>query len=306
MLFAAGENVNIPDSISGERRHEMCRGSKDGDRRCPSHRDERKTALRNARRREIYQDKKKSEIAAATLVPDGIPLVRGEDFGSTYFQEKDGLGFARAKFKAAKNKIVSQELIDITEEVSGKGNVTAALSARAKPESGGFWTAPATSTEGGVKTSWTDWAHDASFRMAGASFVEVKPKKHAVIVRCDSLEDLSKICARWPGYPVDFEAMENAGVHGLSLSQRAINDAKRADFSSLYKGFSYWDVDSTLWFNPNGFEAKKKVAAAVYEPKARDDDDYPDYDDDYDESTDVMSPEEWADFNILAASNTES
>jgi hypothetical protein len=286
----------------------MCRGSKDGDRRCPSHSDERKTAERNARRREIYQDKKKSEIAGFTLELANIPVVRGESFGSTYFQEKNGLGFDPEKFEAVKNKIVSQEIVDIIEDVSGKGNVTAALSALAKPESGGFWTAPATSMEGGVKTSWTDWVHGGDFRMAGESFIEVKPKKHAVIVRCDSLDDLSKICERWPGYPVDFEAMEAAGVHGLSLSQKAVNEAKQADFDSLYKGFAYWDVDSTVWFNPKGFEAKKKVSAAVYASNVRDDDDYPDYDDydDYDESKDVMSPEDWAEFNGLIASNTDS
>jgi hypothetical protein len=286
----------------------MCRGSKNGDRRCPSHSDERKTAERNARRREIYQDKKKSETAVATLGPAGIPLVRGEEFGSTYFQEKDGLGFDPEKFSTVKNSVVSQDIVDITREFTGREDVTATLSTLAKPESGGFWTAPATSTESGVKTSWTDWAHEQSFRMAGESFVEVKPKKHAVLVRCDSLDDLSKICERWPGYPLDFEAMADAGVHGLSLSQKAINEAKRADFDSLYKGFSYWDVDSTIWLNPNGFEAKKKVSAAVYAPNVRDDDEYPDYDDydDYDESKDVMSPEEWAEFNGIIAGNTDS
>lgn len=286
----------------------MCRGSKDGDRRCPSHSDERKTAERNARRREIYQDKKKSETAVTTLAAAGIPVVRGESFGSTYFQEKDGLGFDPAKFDAVKNKVVDQEIVEFMKDFTGAKDVTAALSALAKPESGGFWTAPATSTEAGVKTSWTDWAHSASFRVAGESFVEVKPKKHAVIVRCDSLEDLSKICQRWPGHPVDFEAMSAAGVHGLSLSQKAINESKQADLNSLYKGFAYWDVDSTVWFSPQGFEAKKKVPAAVYAPNSRDDEDYnyPDYDDDYDESKDVMSPEEWAEFNGIIAGNTES
>lgn len=286
----------------------MCRGSKNGNRRCPSHSDERKTAERNARRREIYQDQKKAEIAESELTRAGIPTLRGESFGSTYFQEKDGLGFDPEKFEAVKNRVVDPDIVEFTREFSGRENVTAALSALAKPESGGFWTAPATSTENGVKTSWTDWAHEQSFRVAGEAFVEVKPKKHALLVRCDSLDDLRKICDRWPGYPVDFEAMAAAGVHGLSLSQKAVNHAKGADFDSLYKGFAYWDVDSTIWFNPKGFEAKKKVSAAVYEPNARDDDDYPDYDgyDDYDESKDVMSPEEWAEFNGIIAGNTET
>jgi hypothetical protein len=286
----------------------MCRGSKDGERRCPSHSDKAKTTERNARRRETYQDKKKSELAVAALEPAGIPVVRGDTFGPTYFQEKDGLGFDPEKFEPVKNKVVTQELFDVIEEINGSRNLRAALSALAKPESGGFWTAPATSTESGLKTSWTDWAHEVDFRTARESFVEVKPKKHAVIARCDSLEDLKKICERWPGYPVDFEAMSDAGVHGLSLSQKAVNEAKRSELSSLYNGFSYWDVDSTIWFNPKGFEAKKKVAAAVYEPKPRDDDDYgyDRYDDDYDESKDVMSPEDWADFNLLAASNADS
>lgn len=285
----------------------MCRGSKDGDRRCPSHSDEAKTTERNARRREIYQDKKQSEITGLTLDVAGIPVVYGESFGSTYFQEKDGLGFDPEKFDAVKNRVISQDLIDAMREFSGREDVTATLSTLAKPESGGFWTAPATSTENGVKTSWTDWAHEEDFRTARESFVEVKPKKYAVLVRCDSLEDLQKICERWPGYPVDFEAMAAAGVHGLSLSRKAINEAKQSDLSALCHGFSYWDVDSTVWFNPRGFEAKKKVAAAVYEPKPRDDDDdYDPYGDDYDESKDVMSPEEWADFNGLIASNKDS
>lgn len=285
----------------------MCRGSKDGDRRCPSHSDEAKTTERNTRRRELYQDKKKSEITGLTLEVAGIPVVYGESFGSTYFQEKDGLGFDPEKFDAVKNKVVSQELIDFTKEFNGGKDVTAALSMLAKPESGGFWTAPAVSTENGLKTSWTDWAHDHDFRTARESFIEVKPKKHAVIVRCDSMEDLNKICERWPGYPVDFEAMADAGVHGLSLSQKAVNEAKRSDMTSLCHGFSYWDVDSTVWFNPKGFEAKKKVASAIYEPKPRDDDDdYDPYGDDYDESKDVMSPEDWADFNGLIASNVDS
>lgn len=286
----------------------MCRGSKDGNRRCPSHSDERKTAERNARRREIYQDKKKAEIAEADLTSAGIPVLRGDMFGSTYFQEQDGLGFDPDKFQPVKNKVVDQEFIDAMKEFAGKDDVTMLLSALAKPASGGFWTAPATSTEGGVKTSWTDWAHSENFRMVRESFIEVKPKKHAVIVRCDSLDDLRKICERWPGYPVDFEAMEAAGVHGLSLSQKAVNEAKRAELNSLYKGFSFWDVDSTIWFKPNGFEAKKKVPAAVYTHNVRDDDDdypdYPDYDD-YDESKDVMSDEEWAAFNGIIAENTD-
>jgi hypothetical protein len=284
----------------------MCRGSKDGDRRCPSHSNERKTAERNARRREIYQDKKKSETAVTTLEAAGIPVIRGESFDSTYFQEKDGLGFDPEKFEAVKNKVVDQEVVEFMRDFNGGDDVTAALSLLAKPESGGFWTAPAASTENGLKTSWTDWAHEHDFRTARESFVEVKPKKHAVIVRCDSLEDLTKICERWPGHPVDFEAMAEAGVHGLSLSQKAINESKRAGFNSLYRGFSYWDVDSTVWFNPQGFEAKKKIAAAVYEPKPRDDDDYDPYGDDYDESKDVMSPEEWAEFNGIIAGNAES
>lgn len=285
----------------------MCRGSKDGNRRCPSHNDERKTTERNARRRETYQDKKKSEIAGLTLDLAGIPIVYGESFGSTYFQEKDGLGFDPDKFEPVKNRVVSQDVVDMMREFSGREDVTAVVSNLAKPESGGFWTAPASSTENGIKTSWTDWAHEQDFRVAKESFVEVKPKKYAVIVRCDSLEDLSKICERWPGYPIDFEAMEKAGVHGLSLSRKAVNAAKGVDLDSLCRGFSYWDVDSTVWLNPKGFEAKKKVAAAVYEPKPRDDDDdYNPYNDDYDESKDVMSPEEWAEFNLLAVSNADS
>lgn len=232
----------------------MCRKTADGGRRCPSHSNAAKIAARNTQRREDYQAGKKTVSRIQELAESGIPAIAGKNFETSYFNSTRG-AYDPELFVPVRNADNSwrDELDEEAKQLMNNSMI------HSKPEDGGMWSAPASSTtENGIRTAWTDWASDQGFSRVQEEVYEIKANKHAVIIACDSVDDLKAVSEKYPGWPVNWEAMAEDGISGLHLTEKGVQEAKGC-FDHKVGGFGMWDIPSTLWFSKDAFTIGKSV-----------------------------------------------
>lgn len=259
----------------------MCRNTDEGGRRCPSHSNQAKIAARNAKRREDYQAAKKTSSRIQELAEAGLTAVAGKNFETSYFNSTRG-EFNPELFVPAQNANSSwrDEMDEETKQMMANSPV------HSKPETGGMWSAPASSTtENGIRTAWTDWASEQGFSRVQEELYEVKADKHAVIITCHSVEDLKALAEKYPGWPVNWEAMTADGIAGLHLSEEGVQSAKGC-FDHKVGGFGLWDIPSTLWLSKDAFTIGKSVKTDTTQT-INDDDRYNIYDDGDDDDIDM-------------------
>lgn len=260
----------------------MCRNTDEGGRRCPSHSNAAKIAARNTQRREDYQAEKKTKSRIQELADAGIPAVAGKNFETHYFNSTRG-AYDPELFVPVQSADSSwrDELDDEMKQMMENSPV------HSKPETGGMWTAPASSaTENGIRTAWTDWANDQGFSRVQEELYEVKADKHAVIISCNSVEDLKAVSEKYPGWPVNWEAMAADGIAGLHLSEEGVQDAKGC-FDHKVGGFGMWDIPSTLWLSKDAFSIGKSVKTDTTQTIDDEDERYNVYDREEDDGDDM-------------------
>lgn len=254
----------------------MCRNTDEGGRRCPSHSNEVKIQARNAQRREDYRAAKTTEARIQELASSGLVAVAGKNFETNYFHSSRG-SFNSELFVPVQNHDYSW-LDSLEPEVR---EMMMETPPHGKPKTGGLWSAPATtSTDDGIRTGWTEWAADNDFTRIHEDMIEIKAHKHAVIIKCSTVEEIQALCDKYPGHPVDFEAMTADGISGLHFTKSGIAASKN-HFIGKVGAFGYWDVPSTLWFSSDAFTSGKTVKVDSSHRDDEDDDDEPLFDDDF-------------------------
>jgi hypothetical protein len=234
----------------------MCRKA---GRRCPSHTDEQAIEERNETRREQYASKVLRDKTAEFLSESSVKFVRGDEVKNAYFQGKED--FDLEKFEAIKDPAHVDTIAEVLPHYFWS-----------KPEEGGLWTSPGVNEDGKVKTAWTDWSVENSFNVNKNPVTPIRVRKQAVIVVIDNEEDLDALCKAYPNKTgFSFEAMANAGIDGLRLSEAGHRASKNYRAQGRMQNFSIWDLDSTVWLNKENLSAGKPVEQGGYPDRIDDD-----------------------------------
>lgn len=242
----------------------MCRKA---GRRCPSHTEEQAIEERNEIRREQYASKVLRDKTAEFLAESGVKFVRGDEVKNAYFQGKEA--FDSEKFQPVKDALHSSAISEVLPNYFWS-----------KPEEGGLWTAPGESENGKVKTAWTNWSTENQFNVTKNPVTPIRVRKQAVIVIIDNNDDLESLCKTYPkGQGFSYEAMAEAGIDGVRLSDAGHRASKNYNSGKKIQNFSSWDIDSTVWLNKENISAGKPVAQGEY-PEREEDSHYTPWDDD--------------------------
>lgn len=226
----------------------MCRKA---GRRCPSHTNEEAIEARNEERREQYAAKVLRDKTAEFLKASGVNFYRGDSVKDAYFHGQEA--FDMTKFEAVVDQPHYEPVIS---------NFWFS-----KPANGGLWTAPGEVSEDGVKTAWTVWSRENDFRVSDSAVNPIRIRKQAVIVVIDKEEDVEALCKAFPakGMGFSYEAMAEAGIDGVRLTQNGSNKSKSFGEGKL-KSFSMWDIDSTVWIRNDNLSAGKPVKQSKWTP----------------------------------------